>query len=312
MIFIRAHGLGILFLALVAILFSISSYPHAALSQSGSTITGYAWSDTIGWLSFNGTGYGISVEGDGTLSGYGWSDNIGWVSADASDLAGCPSAPCTAKLSDGNLQGWLKAVAGGGVQSGGWDGWIKLNGSNYGPVLGGNGDFSGFAWGSDVVGWLDFSNAHSGYSPCTPSAAYSCVNSSDQGGTGPGYNIIRRTDTDSQCAQTNTNIRTCQAPSFCSAGSQVCIYAQPAGAITVKPELVFVSGTTTVSWDVTSADSCTVTGTNGQNWSGTSGTHISNPITEQTTFKLHCIGPDNQTTLDDSASVNIIPVFQEI
>lgn len=133
-------------------------YKDTAEAQSSSgSISGYSWSETIGWISWDGSNYGIDVASDGTLSGYGWSENIGWVSANSSDLSGCPSSPCSASIDgDGNLSGWMKAIAGG---SDGWDGFISLSGSNYGPEADGSGNFSGYAWGSDVVGWLDFSYA---------------------------------------------------------------------------------------------------------------------------------------------------------
>lgn len=50
-------------------------------------------------------------------------------------------------------------------QAGGWDGWISLSGSSpsYGPTKSGV-NFSGYAWGSDVLGWLDFSQVLYGVS----------------------------------------------------------------------------------------------------------------------------------------------------
>lgn len=138
-------------------------------ATSGS-LAGYAWSDTIGWISLSGSTYGISVANDGTLSGYAWSDTIGWISANISDLSGCPLGSCTATLgSDGVLSGWLRAVSGGTAESGGWDGFISLSGTGYGPTRAEDGSFSGYAWGSDVVGWLDFQYATTDVLP-TPSA----------------------------------------------------------------------------------------------------------------------------------------------
>lgn len=138
--------------------------------SSGGSISGYGWSETIGWISFSGSGYGMSVDASGTISGYGWSEHVGWVSAQSSDLAGCPSAPCTATInSSGALQGWMRVLAGGTSQSGGWDGFIRLSGSNYGPVRQSSGSFLGYAWGSDVVGWVDFQNVSTDFA-AEPSA----------------------------------------------------------------------------------------------------------------------------------------------
>ncbi len=147
-----------------AIVLGVVYEPDAYAQSSGGSMTGYAWSDTIGWLSLNGGSYGISVSGSGTLSGYAWSDNIGWVSANSSDLAGCPSAPCSASIDEnGNLTGWLKVVSGGSSQSGGWDGFISLSGSGYGPSRQANGNFSGYVWGDINVGWVDFKYASTDY-----------------------------------------------------------------------------------------------------------------------------------------------------
>jgi|GEM_PF-3245711 len=155
----KSYKLGIVLISLVAIiLLTISAVKVLA---EDFTITGYAWSSNIGWISFNGTGYGLSVSNTGTISGYAWSSNIGWISANSSQLTGCPSAPCTATIdSDGQFHGWLRAISGSTAQSGGWDGFISLSGSGYGPAKQSTGVVSGYAWGSDVVGWVSFSGSN--------------------------------------------------------------------------------------------------------------------------------------------------------
>lgn len=57
-------------------------------------MSGWAWSENIGWISFNSTddqdpstpgiqpatsNYGVNKNADGTLAGYAWSSNIGWA-----------------------------------------------------------------------------------------------------------------------------------------------------------------------------------------------------------------------------------------
>ena len=58
------------------------------------------------------------------------------------------------------------ASSNAGAAAGGWDGWIRLSGtatdgSPYGVSIMNNGSFSNdvnaYAWGGDVVGWVDFS-----------------------------------------------------------------------------------------------------------------------------------------------------------
>ena len=286
--------------------------PRSALSQSGSSLTGWIWSDTIGWISASCTdtsscstvNYGFTVASDGTISGYGWSDNIGWVSANASDLAACPEEPCTAKITGDALTGWLKALSGGSSQSGGWDGWIRLDGINYGPTLQDDGYFTGYSWGDTVLGWVDTRLLRTGYEPCAVS--YYC-------------------DVDTimyQSPQCNvSSIATCEAPSFCSAGSSSCLMppiqfissGDKSGHLQLKPQLVRKGGATKVFWNVDNAESCTVTSAN-DSWtadsSGSSG-QTSNPIYQQTVFTLSCTGLDG-SSIDETATVGVVPVFQEI
>lgn len=160
--------LVIMLAILIACAWILIGRPQGAASQSSSTpITGYLWSDNIGWISLSGSNYGLTIESNNTLSGYAWSDTIGWISANSSDLTGCPSSPCTARKNGNALNGWLKALAAGG----GWDGFISLSGSSpaYGVSIT-NGVFSGYAWGSDVVGWVDFQYASALAPSCTLTA----------------------------------------------------------------------------------------------------------------------------------------------
>jgi hypothetical protein len=63
------------------------------IAQAGASdnVTGFAWSENIGWISFNCTSegdctndYGVDIEKDiigtrGNFSGYAWSSNVGWI-----------------------------------------------------------------------------------------------------------------------------------------------------------------------------------------------------------------------------------------
>ncbi len=136
-----------------------------AVSAATNDLSGYAWSSTTGWVSFSGSNYAVTAAANGNLSGYAWSSNVGWISFNSSDTSGCPSGTCQANLNrdTGAVTGWAKAIAGGGAQSGGWDGWVYLGQSSRVGVNVSSCAWGGYAWGggedlnSGVIGWLSFS-----------------------------------------------------------------------------------------------------------------------------------------------------------
>src|SRR3989344_8631223 len=161
------------------VIFSVSWFGGSneiAFAGSEHNLSGWAWSENIGWISFNsteggGSNYGVTVASNGRLSGYAWSENIGWITFNQNDLNGCPSGQCRADFDEdtGQVTGWARALSNGG----GLDGWISLSGSNYGVSVS-QCSWSGWAWGSDVVGWVSFSSADYG-----SGASYSVSGSGD-------------------------------------------------------------------------------------------------------------------------------------
>ena len=101
------------------------------------------------------------------ISGYAWSDNIGWISFNESELTDCPEGDCKAKFVGNQLVGWARALAGEDA-SDGWDGWISLSKqasetTDYGISLNETTSiFEGYAWGGEVVGWIQFNPAYGG------------------------------------------------------------------------------------------------------------------------------------------------------
>jgi hypothetical protein len=133
---------------------SLLVFSRAVTADQSGPITGYAWSDTIGWVDLNCANtdtcsipFGFTSYENGVVSGHAWSDNVGWISANASDLSGCPAEPCSARISSDEFSGWVRALSGGTDQSGGWDGFISLSGPAYGITQSAEGSLSGFAWG---------------------------------------------------------------------------------------------------------------------------------------------------------------------
>ena len=203
----------------VGVLFSVIYFTNPSLFkilnvQAGATqnVSGWTWSETVGWMSFNSFGcdsdkngftdigicggdntstvaqdYGVSV-GTGNkatgltdnFSGSAWSDNVGWVSFDRTKTGNPPAAPfnggsgpiAQVDWSTGNVTGWMRALSacqsnlvngsgnctgsGAGDAAGGWDGWIKLSDdTNLNWTKGGvkilANKFSGYAWGGNVT-----------------------------------------------------------------------------------------------------------------------------------------------------------------
>jgi len=176
----------------------ISFFGLSGVVNSGASdnMSGFAWGadDTagdpsgMGWLSFNSINdhdpnaggvqpsaqnYGVTVDNNKNIVGYAWSSNYGWIKFGG--LSGFPSGPGTtfsnAKIVNGSVVGWARVCSvlantdctlnalKPSTSTGGWDGWISLNGTGYDVTLNETtGAFSGFAWGGpDVLGWVNFS-----------------------------------------------------------------------------------------------------------------------------------------------------------
>ena len=137
------------------------SAPSTQAQSNLKAVTGWAWSSNIGWIKFAPTSSASDVQynsSTGFLSGYAWSSNIGWINFGAS---GGPEAPTHAAQlpladADGAMTGWAKAIAGDVPNNDGWDGWIKMSGGWADGVRRDNDKLLGYAWGSEVVGWINF------------------------------------------------------------------------------------------------------------------------------------------------------------
>ena len=126
---------------------------------------GYAWSSNIGWISMNCSNtnscrdidYGVDVDSDGNVVGLAWSDHVGWL-----DFSYYNNAVLNSNT--GKLQGEAQFLSAIAEEDDNWTGKISLSGLSpqYGPVLDFNSyKFDGFAWGSDVIGWIDFQTNYS-------------------------------------------------------------------------------------------------------------------------------------------------------
>lgn len=84
-----------------------------------------------------------------------------------------------------------------------------------------------------------------------------------------------------------------------------------AANITADPDFLRSGTPTTVTWQGVEVTSCTVTGSNGDSWTGTAGQELSSPITSKMTFDLDCIAFDG-SSVQDSVEVIVLPEFNEI
>ncbi len=148
-------------------------------------LSGYAWSPNIGWISFKDAGGDVKIKPDGYFNGYAWSSNIGWIKFDQNikgQNTGAQAGTGGSIADNTIVTGWAQAVtpAENPDTSGGWDGWISLSGSTYGVKKitdsAGNQRFTGYGWGSDVVGWVNFDPEGVGETPpgCVPTPSNDC------------------------------------------------------------------------------------------------------------------------------------------
>lgn len=262
--FIRAF-LWPLFAAIVLVSFAM---PRMAQAVDPMPVTGYAWSSYIGWISFNGTGYGVLEDPTtGALSGYAWSSNFGWISFNASDAS---HPPPNVDFDTGKISGWIRACAAFADKnacsgtldnnSGGWDGWIALSGvaadqSSYGIVQGSSTcAWTGYAWGSDAIGAISASGV-----------------ASDGSSYGVGVD-----------------------PAACG----------PTATLSASPSTIDSGQSSTLTWSSANADSCTGTGFTADGTSGTRSTGILNsPGTSN--YQVACTGAGG-TSAPAFASVEVL------
>lgn len=150
---------------------------------------------------------------------------------------------------------------------------------------------------------------------CTPSTQYIC--------TGSGNETITASSADAYCDNTQTTIATCVAPQFCQSGSSSCLYpaisfnqsGDYTGNLQLVPDIVKPDETTQVHWSVSDAQSCTVTGTNGDSWIGLASPadgETSSPINSQTIYTLSCEAYGTNSNLTETQTVDVAPIFKEI
>lgn len=135
------------FLTLVVLAVSFVVYYATATEATNiKTEYKYAYSENGSWLNFGSSDGGVMVE-DSALTGYIWSENIGWISLNCANNNSCATSNYkVANNSEGDLSGyaWGENI-----------GWINFAPSNGGVHINSSGEFSGYAWGENI-GWIIF------------------------------------------------------------------------------------------------------------------------------------------------------------
>lgn len=324
-----------------------SSFLPVAEAQSPTAgLSGYAWSPNIGWISFDTGTNAVTLAVDGiSLNGFAWSPNVGWIKFGG--LSGFPAGGGTiaqdAKIQSGALTGWARACLGTanndctGVDDSGWDGWIALSGTGFGPTVSGSA-MSGYAWGDDTVGWIDFSGViytanppsctvtNPGYD-VTPSGSVTLtwttqntVSSSIDRGVGSvapvaGGNIsVTVPGTDGVYLYTMTATNATGAIAACNTSVSVVTPVPPPLTIdtfSIDPTRVRSGNASTLHWEISNfvANACTITGSDNSSYEvdTASGSLVTNVITRATSFTLTCTGAGSITK-----TVGTIPRYQEI
>ncbi len=334
-------------------------------------LTGYAWSDAptgnpndrgVGWIHFKGFTYGVVEDTTtGTLSGSAWSENIGWISFNSGDLVGCPSGACSAQvnLTTGAVTGWARALAATQSGSGGWDGWIHLNGSSYGVTQNPSTCvWSGYAWGGAIMGWIHMggsgygvtgtSGGCSGIPPTPPTATLASSNYALTSPGGPvtltwsSTNATSCGNITSQPARADTPISTggatnnavgvtanvpdttiytitCTGTGGSANGVATIVVSSPVVAIgpfAAIPSRVSKGGTSYLIWTSSNMTSCSVKDANNTTIvapggpTSSSGTQTPVVVTQAMTYTLTCT--NGTTSQSATASVNLVPAFKEI
>ena len=254
----------------------LGSFPNRVLATNASVAGVATVINTNTNLTFDSGTYLSNVAIDNIsrqMSGYAWSDDMGWV-----DFANTGSSPADPVVVDvnGNLSGKAKVINGGYI-----DFDSSPTGANVSIVIGGN--FSGYAW-SDDLGWINFTGVTApSYNPAPsdPSAVsigsidstLFTVSWTDNSGNETGFKVFVSTVANADCSLatypgspdfTTAANAVSQAVTGKSINSQYCAkviatnadgdsspaYSSPAYTLANQPNAATVNATSTTSLTV--------------------------------------------------------------
>lgn len=178
--FQRAQGM--MSVAMMVVMGIFTLIPTLAQAQSATyTVSGYAFSDMsdasdqivtpanhyggrgLGRIEMSGTGYGVQLASSGQFSGYAWNDIGGYALFDGVSVdSGCLSVKTRTCPVTGDFVFVAARNTTDASITGGWDGVVRTSDPSWittvqlGAEVAGVRTMSGYAWGGDVVGWVDF------------------------------------------------------------------------------------------------------------------------------------------------------------
>ncbi len=246
---------------------------QAQTPGTGFDISGWPWSDNVGFFSTDG----LHVDASGVFSGYMWNDGIGWVNFAPSDGTP-PSGTKGVRINNTAVTGWARAcsvfVTGcsgtmkDDIYRGGWDGWVQMTSVDYNPTTG---KFGGYAWGDLNVGWISFgvSTAIAGTceatNSCDPGVDCQATNSCHSTGCNPEISVCSG---DWGSNNVTLTIQPCQISATPPAVPDTLSISSADGKIS---NCTFGSGTCTdstyLSEDTVTLEA-TYSGTNALGWTG--------------------------------------------
>lgn len=159
-------------LSYFVLLFTLVFAVGPAIAGREHTVSGWAWADTVGWISLNCTNivgecdrsnYGVTIDPDmGKFSGYAWSDHVGWVSFMRNATMGTPPAAPFNGSEDYSalwnkttnaVTGWAK------ILSMGSGGWLQFRNATLHPATA---HINGWMWNGNTdgsgIGWVTLTN----------------------------------------------------------------------------------------------------------------------------------------------------------
>lgn len=134
------------------ILLSASLFLLPAFIFASDSVSGSAWSENAGWIDFGSAQGNVQVAGASTIglefTGYAYSETLGWISLNCKNTNTCSTTNYSVTADD---YGTISGTAYGENT-----GWINFNPPNViGVSIDTNGDFSGWAYG-ESIGWISF------------------------------------------------------------------------------------------------------------------------------------------------------------